>query len=243
MASTAGKSEVKLWHFKSDMRPYKYSLHKGAVNCCQFANNGKILATGGQDGKVFLWRTVVEGNRNNTHVTAHSAPVKSVRFSYDDRYLLTAGDDKIIKLWEIKNSFRKIKFLRSFLGHTNWVLKADLSPDSTLIASICDKTVRIWQTFKGDQVMRFRNVEKGNSCLEFHPQGSHIAIGGHSGLLQIMDSRTNKLSQIYETGEPINQLNFHPNGQFVACAFDYNPCLNNSVLKVFLDFLFFRFLT
>jgi len=208
MASTSSKSEVKLWHFKSDLRPYKYTRHTGAVNCCQFANNGKILATGGQDGKVFLWK----------------------------RYMVTGGDDKIIKLWEIKNGFRKIKFLRSFLGHTNWVMKADLSPDSTLIASVCDKTIRVWETFKGNQVMRFRNVEKGNTCLEFHPQGSYIAIGGASGLLQIMDSRTNKLSQIYETHEPINELNFHPNGQFVACCFDYLPSKDNSVLKVNFEF-------
>jgi WD40 repeat protein len=183
MASTGEHGEVKLWHFKSDMRPFKYSLHSQSVYSCNYSPCGGYLATGGQDGKVFIWKNVVEGDKFNHCFKAHAGPVKSVRFSKDGNFLLTAGDDKIIKLYKVHSSYKKTKFIRSFVGHTNWVLKADISPDSNLIASICEKTVRLWDATNGEEILKYKNVETGNRCLEIHPEGNYIAIGGESGLL------------------------------------------------------------
>jgi WD40 repeat protein len=233
MASTGERSEVKLWHFKSDMRPFRYTRHAQSVYACQYSPCGGYLATGGQDGKVFIWKNVAEGNKYNHNFRAHAGPVKSVRFSKDGNFLVTAGDDKIIKLYKVFNGYKKTKFIRSFVGHTNWVLKADISADTNLIASICDKTVRLWDATDGKQILRYKNVESGNRCLEIHPEGNYVAIGGSKGLLQIWDIRASKLAQVYDTGDAINELTFHPSGQFIATAHDYSESKNNSVLKIF----------
>ena len=233
MASTGEQGEVKLWHFKSDMRPFKYTLHSQSVYSCNYSPCGGYLATGGQDGKVIIWKNVAEADKFNHSFKAHAGPVKSVRFSKDGNFLLSAGDDKIIKLYRVSSGYKKTQFLRSFVGHTNWVLKADISPDSNIVASICEKTVRLWDATNGDQILKYKNVETGNRCLEIHPEGNYIAIGGESGLLQIWDSRAEKLAQVYDTSDPINEINFHPSGQFIATAHDYSPAKNNSVLKIF----------
>lgn len=233
MASTGERSEVKLWHFKSDMRPFRYERHSQSVYSCNYSPCGGYLVTGGQDGKVFIFKNVAEGSKYNYNFRAHAGPVKSVRFSKDGNFLVTAGDDKIIKLWKVFSSYKKTKFIRSFVGHTNWVLKADISPDTNIIASICDKTVRLWDATNGEQILRYKNVETGNRCLEIHPEGNYVAIGGSKGLLQIWDTRAEKLAQVYDTGDSINELTFHPSGQFIATAHDYNSSKNNSVLKIF----------
>lgn len=237
MSSTSKKGEVRLWHFKSDLRPFKYTKHRGAVHCCDYSTCGKYLATGGQDGKVFIWKNVAEGDKFHIKFTAHAGPVKSVRFSKDGNFLVTGGDDKMAKLWKISKNYKKSSFLRTFKGHTNWVMKADISPDSTIVATICDKTIRIWDATNGNQFLRYRNVEKGNRCLEFHPDGNYIGIAGEMGIIQIWDTRANKLAQIYETNEPVNEISFHPSGQFLAAGFDYLKNKNNSVLKVNIFFL------
>lgn len=248
MSSTSKTGEVRLWHFKSDMRPFKFTKHIGPVHCCDYSPCGKYLATGGQDNKVFIWKNVAEGDKFHIKFTAHAGPVKSVKFSKDGNFLVTGGDDKMAKLWKISKNYKKSTFLRTFKGHTNWVMKTDISPDSTIVASICDKTIRIWDASTGNQFLRYMNVVNGNRCLEFHPDGNYIGISGSSGIIQIWDTRANKLAQIYETNEPVNEITFHPSGQFLAAAFDYIESKNNSVLKVIIIFnlinflKFFRFL-
>ena len=232
ISSVSSDGTCHLWHFKADMRPYKYTQHKGKVNCVSYSPDGKFVASGGDDGKIFVWKAAAEGNKFNFNFRAHGGPVKSVVFSQDGNFLVSGGDDKVVKLWRVLAK-GKVKFLRSFLGHKNWVLKADISPDSRLIASICDKHIKVWDASTGKEFIDFRNVQTGNRSLAFHPDGNYVAIGGSSGLLQMLDLRANKLSQVYDTQDTITDLSFHISGQFVACTYEYNQVACNSVLKIF----------
>jgi WD40 repeat protein len=42
----------------------------------------------------------------------HSAPVKSIAFNSDGSLLVSSGDDKLVKIWDVE----KRKFIRSFTG-------------------------------------------------------------------------------------------------------------------------------
>ena len=59
------------------------------------------------------------------------AAVKSIRFTPDGKNLISASDDKSIKIWDIDT----LKFKSSYIGHTNWVNSAAMSTDMTLISS------------------------------------------------------------------------------------------------------------
>lgn len=67
--------------------------------------------------------------------------MRSVEFSSDGQNILTASDDKSVKLWDIDT----LKFKGSFVGHTNWVNCATMNKDSSLVASGGeDKKLMIW---------------------------------------------------------------------------------------------------
>lgn len=118
------------------------------------------------------------------------------------------------------------------MGHTDWILESKLSVDNRVIASIDTKSVRLWDTQTGSQIINFKNVGFLNTSLSFHPDGNYIAVGSDSKHIKIWDVRSRKLAQDYLMPSEVNAVDFHPSGVVLACANTYHKALNNSSLNV-----------
>jgi centriolar protein POC1 len=71
--------------------------------------------------------------------------VRSVEFLSDGKTLLTASDDKSVKMWDIDT----LKFKGSFLGHNNWINCARANAEMTMVCSGGeDKKLLIWDVEK-----------------------------------------------------------------------------------------------
>lgn len=87
-----------------------------------------------------LWAPNISKGRSSV-IKAHTGGVRCVAFSPDSTTLLTASDDKTIKMWSIAGQ----KFKLTLSGHSNWVRAARFSPAGDLVVSGGDdKTVRLW---------------------------------------------------------------------------------------------------
>lgn len=76
--------------------------HLGGAQNVRFSPNGKILASGGySDGRVILWDTST-GQILKT-LTGHQAGVLvcEVTFSFDGKYIASAGSDGLANVWEV----------------------------------------------------------------------------------------------------------------------------------------------
>jgi len=71
---------------------------------------GDLIASGSKDRTVRLWLPTVEGK--STVIKAHSGTVRSVSFARDGRHLLTASDDKTLKV-----SVRLLTYADYLLGY------------------------------------------------------------------------------------------------------------------------------
>ncbi|PSL56030.1 serine/threonine protein kinase [Saccharothrix carnea] len=114
--------------------------HDGIAIDVEFSPDGSLLATGGGDRLVRLWR-VKDGVEVGTF-TGNDAPVRRVAWSPDGKTLATASQDTVVRLWEVDGG-RQVARLDRHGAELNDVA---FDPSGELIASVgADGTARLWE--------------------------------------------------------------------------------------------------
>ena len=206
-----------VWNFKPQMRPFKFSGHKGAITDLAINPEGNIIASSSTDATVHLWTNTVKGKYRL--LKCHPSPVRSVDFSNTGKYLLTGANDKTIKIFDL---YPKIKFISSFKGHSNWVRCSRFSPDNRLIGSCGDdNAVIIFDVEQKSVKYKFLDhLSKVNSC-RFSPDGTIIASAGDDGKIKLFDIRIGRLIQHYDAhNDKINCISYHQSGNYIISGSD-----------------------
>ncbi|MER5268412.1 protein kinase [Actinosynnema sp. NPDC002837] len=113
--------------------------HDGVAIDVEFSPDGSVLATGGGDRLVKLWR-VKDGVEVGV-LTGNDAPVRRVAWSPDGRTLATASQDTVVRLWEVDGARQLARLDR----HGAELNDLAFDPSGELIASVgADGTARLW---------------------------------------------------------------------------------------------------
>ena len=181
-------ASVMIWHFRPNLRAFRFIGHKSAVLSIAISPDGGLIASGSKDRTVRLWLPTVKGE--STTIRAHGGAVRCVRFSTDGDSLLSASDDKSVKVWSV--SGQRFKF--SLTGHSNWVRTAEFSPDGRLVASGGDdKTVKLWDTGGRTCIHTFYDHSAQVTAVRFHPDGNCLASASEDRAIRLWDSRAPEL--------------------------------------------------
>lgn len=75
--------------------------HDGMALCCTFSAKGTLLASGGQDNKVVVWKFESDKLLRFLTIDGHTQPVISLVFEKRNNSLYSSSRDTKIKLWDI----------------------------------------------------------------------------------------------------------------------------------------------
>jgi len=120
--------------------------HKGAVWMAHLNSNATKSVTGSADYTAKVWDSIT-GEDKQTFT--HSRIVKSVQFSHDDKSILTGGQEKTLKIFDLNKPESEPQ---KFEGHTQTVKTALYCVgDQTIVSGGQDNELRIWDVRSGAQ--------------------------------------------------------------------------------------------
>jgi WD40 repeat protein len=151
-----------------------------------FAPDGKLLAVpgGGSRSLVRLYQVSSAGLRPVADLRGHAGWVNALAFSRDGKVLVSGGDDRALRIWDLRGAPKERVALR---GHTGGVSGLAFAPDRPVLASNSqDGTTRLWDlTGNGRELAVF---EGGWGAVAFSPDGKGLAAGSGPSSLRLWDA-------------------------------------------------------
>ncbi|MEK7781194.1 MAG: protein kinase [Verrucomicrobiota bacterium] len=151
------------------------ALEDGDVVRARQLLNGLRPQPGEEDLRGFEWNYLWKRcHLEDLIFTGHTGRVLTVAYAPDGKTIASAGDDKVIRLWNPTNGVEQAQ-LR---GHTDSVSQVAFSPDGGLLGSVsADQTFRLWSmTNLGEARVVWQDTNSLRRIV-FSPDGKLCAVG------------------------------------------------------------------
>lgn len=158
----------------------------GAVLTAAITTDGKIVVSGGSDGKVAFWD--LENNEELYSRQTHKNGVNIIKISSDNRIAISGGKDTYICFWDIKNR----KKLSKTKAHHGYVICIAISGDNKrAVTGGEDGKIKVWNLDK----RRIEHELTGHdmnwrekysvTCLDIRKDGDVAISGGADGCIRV----------------------------------------------------------
>jgi WD40 repeat protein len=171
-----------------------------------FSPNGKLLATGDDNGKVTLF-DIASSTKTIASFSAHVTRVNAVAFSPDGKILATASDDRSVKLWDVTSCEKSsCKEIAQLVGHTEPVVALAFSPDGkTLASGSRDSSAKIWSVMSHNELRTIRGHTGTINSVAYSPDGNTLATASADEEIKLWDLRAGSDELATDTVAAVSQ--------------------------------------
>jgi|WetSurMetagenome_2_1015567.scaffolds.fasta_scaffold01722_6 WD40 repeat protein len=133
MAGINSEGKVMVWNPDSNSDKFRIETAGKNIKVIRFNPDNNLLALGDADGNVELWD--VNLRKRISEVRAHNSQINDIKFNTTLKQMATAGDDKTLKLFNIKDPSDLTEPPVTFSDNEGLVLVMEFSSDGEMIVS------------------------------------------------------------------------------------------------------------
>ena len=160
-------------------REYKWPA---AALTAAFSPNGRVLASGMQDGSVHFWYLATG---RNAQMRGYAGRVQLTAWSANSRYLATSAGAEIV-VWDFGGKGPEGSHARQLTGHTDRIDCIAFHPTGPWLASAGrDWRVSLWLPGKADRALDAHLANAAVTVLRWSPDGRELAVAERSGRVTI----------------------------------------------------------
>ncbi|EGB06508.1 hypothetical protein AURANDRAFT_4253, partial [Aureococcus anophagefferens] len=206
--------------------------HRRECFSCACSNDGKLLASGSEDGTARVWDAttgdlvrVLEGHGKRTGFQQRGgfgALVSAVAFSPDGASLATGCRDNLVRVFDLATG----KIQLQLKGHTAYVSSVEFNVDGgRLVSGSYDETAVVWNAVTGKKRMALLD-KKGHEaavlCAKFFVDGRRVATASQDKSARTWDAKTgDQLAVLLGHTHHITAVACLADGRLVTGAKDY----------------------
>jgi len=194
----------------SDTRLAQIAWNQGDANQAISLLERHIPGPGDQDVRHFawwqLWREYKQGG---IILGTHKGGANAVAVTKDGLLAASAGEDTVIRLWDLPNR----KQITGLKGHEfGGVNTVEFSPEGAELASGGDDgVVRIWKMGSYLEVFALKGHQGEVLDVAYSPSAELIASAGEDAVVRLWDARTKELTaKLKGHTKEITTIAFHP---------------------------------
>jgi len=192
LAASGGEDDLGyIWDYTTGDEVVKLTGHSDSVTCTAFSADGEMIATGGMDGKVRIWRRVGKDSwKTWEFLTELQGPdeVMWLRWHPKGPVLLAGSNDTTVWLWQLPSG----NTMQVFAGHTGPVQCGEFTPDGKrILTADAEGTLIFWDPRNPAPVFKLTaedarfNVESITS-IGVNPASTLAVVGGATGSVRVV---------------------------------------------------------
>ncbi len=162
--------------------------------------------------------SITLGSPEQALLRGHEGDVWGVACTCDGRSIISASDDKTLRIWDAESG-EEMAVMR---GHENGLRGVACSPDGRRGASgSLDATLRVWNIESGAELAVLRGHEASVLTVGYSPDGQRLASGSNDKTVRVWDAETGTALAVFRghSGK-INSVTYSPDGHRIVSGSD-----------------------